>query len=128
MGKRDHFSFKEIAIFHQVAPIKNSLTIILCARSAENFVPLQTLFSYLKIAIFSRIAPQIKSKLGARSADNFLNTSLIFHEKSVMRNAFSLLKMAIFFKIAPTYFHRGNEREEHSLSNNCHIVPLENSL
>ena len=37
MGKRDHFSFKEIAIFHQVAPIKNSLTIILCARSAENF-------------------------------------------------------------------------------------------
>ena len=44
------------------------------------------------------------------------------------RNAFSLKEMAIFFKIAPTYFHRGNEREEHSLSNNCHIVPLENSL
>ena len=37
MAKRDHFSFKEIAIFHQVAPIKNSLTIILCARSAEKF-------------------------------------------------------------------------------------------
>ena len=49
---RDHFSLVEIAIFHQVAPIKNSLNIILCARSAENFVPLQTLFSYLKIAIF----------------------------------------------------------------------------
>ena len=44
------------------------------------------------------------------------------------RNAFSLKEMAIFFKIAPTYFHKGNEREEHSLSNNCHIVPLENSL
>ena len=44
------------------------------------------------------------------------------------RNAFSLEEIAIFFKIAPTYFHRGNEREEHSLSNNCHIVPLENSL
>ena len=52
LAKRDHFSFEEIAIFHQVAPIQNSLTIILCARSAENFVPLQTLFSYLKIAIF----------------------------------------------------------------------------
>ena len=70
-------------------------------------------------------------------------------EKSATRNAFSLKEMAIFFKIsfssfsresfvrcaqkkifkiAPTYFHRGNEREEHSLSNNCHIVPLENSL
>ena len=34
------------------------------------FVPLQTLFSHLKIAIFWRIAPQIKWKLGARSAEN----------------------------------------------------------
>ena len=29
------------------------------------------------------------------------------------RSAFSLMEIAIFFKIAPTYFHRGNEREEH---------------
>ena len=53
----------------------------MCARSAENFVPLQTLSSYLKIAIFSRIAPQIKSKLGARSADNFFEYLIDFSWK-----------------------------------------------
>ena len=51
------------------------------------------------------------------------------HEKSSLsRSVFFVKKMAIFFKIAPTYFRRGNERGEHSLSNNCHIAPLENSL
>ena len=56
------------------------------------------------------------------------------------RSAFSLMEIAIFFKIAPTYFHRGNEREEHEfctlqtlfpyckIAIFCHIVPLENSL
>ena len=48
------------------------------------------------------------------------------HKKSFTR--IFLKEMAIFFKIAPNYFRRGNEREEHSLSNNCHIVPLDNSL
>ena len=82
-AKRDHFSLKEIAIFHHIAPIKNLLTIT----SIENFQKSgkRDHFSLREIAIFHQVAP-IKNILTiilcARSAENFSNISLNFHDFS----------------------------------------------
>ena len=86
--------------------------------------PTRNAFSLKEMAIFFKIAP-IKNH---QKVLKIINKSWKIMKNHLTRSAFSLKEMAIFFKIAPTYFHRGNEREEHSLSNNCHIVPLENSL
>ena len=65
---RDHFSLKEIANFHQVAPMKKLLTITsieIFKKSAK-----RDHFSLKKIAIFHHIAP-IKNLLTITSIENF---------------------------------------------------------
>ena len=95
---RNAFFLKEIAIFFKIAPIKNHQKVLKIINKSWKIIK------------------------------NHLKTLKIILKIINAQRVFFLKEMAIFFKIAPTYFHRGNEREEHSLSNNCHIVPLENSL
>ena len=107
---------------------ENWLMITFQIRNGAIYIgPTRNAFSLKEIAIFFKIAP-IKNHKKLLTIIKKSWKIMKNHKKSSTRSAFSLKEMAIFFKIAPTYFHRGNEREEHSLSNNCHIVPLDNSL
>ena len=83
----------------------------------KTFVPLQTLFPYLKIVIFCRIVPYFSLKNSANVGQFYPLKTTIFYKVAprkfhiiiniaplknpLKHKAFPFKEMAIFFKIAP---------------------------